>query len=146
MNVDILRLRTVAGVTIVGFVEADFDSEAKILAAADQIAALLEAGQARLLLDFGGVRYVGSAMLGRLLALNRRVAKAGGRLVLCGLSPYLRTIFEVGRLDRILTIRPDEDAALLLFGVESGGAGDGPAGPADSDPGTVDFSYDEDSP
>jgi anti-anti-sigma factor len=148
MNVEILRVRTAAGVTIVGFLEADLDSEAKILAAGQGIAALLEAGRSRLLLDFGGVRYVGSAMLGKLIALHRRAAKAGGRMVLCGLSPYLRTIFEVGRLDQILAIRQDEDDALLLFGVEASGEGDGAGGVADADPDTDtdDFSYTEESP
>jgi anti-sigma B factor antagonist len=144
MAAEILRVRELAGVTVAGFVEADLDSEAKIHAAGDRIAALLEGGRTRLLLDFDGVRYVGSAMLGKLIALHRRAAKAGGRVVLCGMSPYLRTIFEVARMDRVLTIRHDEEDALPLFGVEAGGRGDVTADAAAED--AADYVFDEDSP
>lgn len=146
MDTEILRVQDVAGVTVVGFAEPDLDSEVKIHAAGDRINALLEAGQSRLLLDFEGVRYVGSSMLGRLVALNRRATKARGRLALCGMSPYLQTVFEVARLDRVLTIRHDVNEALPLFGVDPDVETDVPARTPEEEPDTVDYTFDEDLP
>ncbi len=58
----------------------------------------------RVILDFTRVNYVGSAGIGLLLALHKRLAEQGGGLVLTGLSPALRAIFTTVRLDRIFSL------------------------------------------
>lgn len=50
-----------------------------------------------------------------LLELNRKLKASEGRLALCWLSPHLRQVFEVTRLDKTLNIYDDEEAALETF-------------------------------
>ena len=69
----------------------------------------------RLLVDFGEVTQFGSAFLAVLLELNRKLKASEGRLALCWLSPHLRQVFEVTRLDKTLNIYDDEEAALETF-------------------------------
>jgi anti-anti-sigma factor len=60
--------------------------------------AIDRAGATRVVLDFSNVRYVSSAGFQPLILLRRRLADAGGSLVLCGLSPVLGEVFRVTRL------------------------------------------------
>jgi anti-sigma B factor antagonist len=60
--------------------------------------------QPDLSLDLGGVEFVGSMALTKLIGLNRKVRAAGGRLTLINLRPVVRRVFTVTRLDRVLHI------------------------------------------
>lgn len=82
-------------------------------AAAEQLLSLLsEAGQQRLVVDFGNVQTLTSFMLGKLVRLNRTAEAAGGRLVLFNLTPYVRQTLEVARLNLLLSLYEDESDAL----------------------------------
>src|SRR5205823_7375362 len=98
----LLRIRTAGDVTIVGFAAAQLDSDATIQTIGDQLYDLIDQGRANLLLDFAGVRYATSSLLGKLVALTRRAAKAGGRVALCGVAPSLGATLAVSNLDRLL--------------------------------------------
>jgi hypothetical protein len=54
-------------------------------------------------------------MLAKLVHLKRKGVAAQGQVKLCCMAPYLRTVFEVSRLDRLLEIYGDEQAALDAF-------------------------------
>jgi anti-anti-sigma factor len=45
-------------------------------------------------IDFFGLDYVSSLMLGLLVAFRKQVMSKGGQLVLCGLSPEVRELFD----------------------------------------------------
>lgn len=80
---------------------------------AEQLVSLLsELGRQRLLVDFGNVQSLTSYMLGQLVRLNRTAEAKGRRLALFNLSPYVRQIVEVARLDLLLSLYEDESAAL----------------------------------
>jgi anti-sigma B factor antagonist len=82
-------------------------------AAGERLASLLpELGRRRLLVDFGNVQSLTSLMLGKLVRLNRAAEVAGGRLVLFNLSPDIREIMEVTRLNLVLFLYDSESAAL----------------------------------
>ena len=62
------------------------------------------------ILDLTDTQYAGSALLGMLVNVRQRVLNAGGRVVLCGLSPRLRHVVQTCSLDRLFTLvksRPD---------------------------------------
>jgi anti-sigma B factor antagonist len=69
----------------------------------------------RVIVDLSDVELVGSAFTARLIALNKRMRAAGGRLVLCGLCPFVRDTFRGSRLDRVFEVADDEQAALASF-------------------------------
>jgi anti-anti-sigma factor len=68
----------------------------------------------RWVLDLGPVTYMGSAMLGLLVNMRHRIKKAGGRLVLCGLSPRLMEIFRTCCMERLFTITRARAEAVKL--------------------------------
>jgi anti-sigma B factor antagonist len=82
-------------------------------AAAERLASVVpELGGRRLLVDFRNVRFLTSLMLGKLVLLNQAAEAAGGRLALFNLSPDVREIMEVTRLNLILSLYDDESGAL----------------------------------
>jgi anti-anti-sigma factor len=63
-------------------------------------------------LDFGTVRHINSSGIARLLRLRKRLIEENGRLVLCGLSPQVTSVFQVTGLDKIFNFAQDSDNAL----------------------------------
>ena len=61
----------------------------------------LSAGERHFRIDFARTRYVDSSGLGVLLAVTRRVSEEAGTLRLANLSPDLRTLFELTKLDAL---------------------------------------------
>jgi len=70
------------------------------------------AGGDRLVLDLAGLEYISSAGL-RVLMLASRQAKArDGTLVVCGLQPIVREIFQISRFDVVLQVLANREVAL----------------------------------
>lgn len=66
----------------------------------------------RIVLNMSSVEFVSSTFLGRLLALQKTVDKTEGRLVLCGMNPVVREIFQVTKLESFFNFSDDEAGAL----------------------------------
>jgi anti-sigma B factor antagonist len=58
----------------------------------------------RVVIDMRGVGYMSSAGLGALLALHKRLAERGGGVLVCGLQPPVRTVFDITRADKIFPV------------------------------------------
>ena len=67
---------------------------------------------ARVAIDLAGVDYVSSAGLRVFLMLAKKLQKGGGKLVLCGLAPSVREVFDIAGFSRILDLADDREAAL----------------------------------
>ena len=66
--------------------------------------------------DLSSVSYVSSAGL-RVLLKGAKTAKASGhRLVLAGIAPSVREVFDISGFSTIFTIVEDMDAALAAIG------------------------------
>jgi anti-anti-sigma factor len=72
-------------------------------------------GRARMLLDFGAVASLSSAVLGVLLALRKSLLEQGGRLALCRVRPDLCEVFAVAGVTRLLNVYDAESEALVSF-------------------------------
>ena len=66
----------------------------------------------KLVLNFSGVEFLSSAMLGKLLSAKKMLAQKGGVLRLCEVCPNIRLIFKLTHLDHILDIQNTEEQAL----------------------------------
>lgn len=53
-----------------------------------------------LIVDLGGTRHFGSAMIGAIFELRRKVLRDGGRAVLCNASEEMLAVLRVLKLDR----------------------------------------------
>ncbi len=58
----------------------------------------------RLVLDLTAVPFMDSSGVGTLVEVFRRVNKYEGKMVLCGLTTRVRSVFEITKLDRFFTI------------------------------------------
>ena len=63
------------------------------------------------IIDLSAVEYCGSLGIRMLLAAARAMTRRGLRVVVAGLQPPVRLVFETTALDTILTIEPDLEAA-----------------------------------
>jgi anti-sigma B factor antagonist len=77
----------------------------------DQILELIEGGNKRIVVDMSAVRFVDSSGLGVLLSGYRNTASCQGELVLSGLQPQVKSMFELTRLHRVFKIYPSIDEA-----------------------------------
>jgi anti-sigma B factor antagonist len=69
----------------------------------------------KLLLDFAGVGYIDSSGLATLIEYFQGVQGFGGKLVLVSLSPRVKNVFEIVRLEQIFSLHPDVAAGLAAL-------------------------------
>ena len=72
----------------------------------------VDSGALDLVIDLSALDFIDSAGLGALLTVLNAVGAAGGRLVLCGLSKRVRSIFELTRLHRVFGIFDSREEAV----------------------------------
>ena len=75
----------------------------------------IAAGQAQIVVDLEGTRYISSNGLRTLLAAARSAKKQGGAVKLCCLSPRLVEIFEMAGFDQVFEIFSNRAAAEKSF-------------------------------
>ncbi len=63
------------------------------------------------IMDLSGVDYVDSSGVGTIVELKRRALRTGGDVVLVGLQPRVRSVFEITRLDKFFKIAKSIDEA-----------------------------------
>ena len=94
---------------IVQFLDSKIVAELAISTLGDELYAVAKRPDCQMLvLNFSAVEFLSSAMLGKLVALNRMMADKGGVLRLCEICPNIEIIFRHTNLDRILDIRDTE--------------------------------------
>lgn len=72
--------------------------------------------QRRIVLDFEGVTSVSSAMMGELIRLHAKLKTVpGGKIVLCNFDDRMAKLLKMTKLDKVLTMADDTDAALAKF-------------------------------
>jgi len=69
----------------------------------------------RLLLDFAGVNYIDSSGLATLIEYFQAVQGFKGKLALASLSPRVKNVFEIVRLEQIFSLHPDIASALAAL-------------------------------
>jgi anti-sigma B factor antagonist len=103
-------------VSVVRFRDRKILDEAVIQELGAELFALVEVDNRKtLLLDFGGVEFLSSAALGKLITFDRKVKTSQGRLKMCGLTPSILEVFQVTKLNKVFDIRTDAAEALAAF-------------------------------
>jgi anti-sigma B factor antagonist len=81
-----------------------------------------EAGRAEIrgiVLDFSGLDYMNSSGIGLLVTLLVRARREGRQISAYGLSDHYRQIFELTRLDEVISVHDDEQRALAAARIEA---------------------------
>jgi|JI10StandDraft_1071094.scaffolds.fasta_scaffold151870_3 anti-sigma B factor antagonist len=84
-------------------------------AARDHLKKLVEGGASRLVIDLSTVSFIDSSALGALLTVLKAARAAGGDVKLCGMTPPVKTIFELTRLFRVFDVFPSAESAAASF-------------------------------
>ncbi|MDR0216042.1 MAG: STAS domain-containing protein [Comamonas sp.] len=80
-----------------------------------QVLALVDGGTRNLILDFAGLDYISSAGLRMVLVVAKRLKQESGLLVLCGMQPHVREVFDISGFLAILNVEPTRNEALARF-------------------------------
>ena len=81
-------------------------------AAKSALKELTDANRARIVIDMSGVDFIDSTGIGALIGALRTAKGLGGDVVVAGLLPATRAIFELTRLHRVFSILDDREAAI----------------------------------
>ncbi|MBD3232531.1 MAG: anti-sigma factor antagonist [candidate division Zixibacteria bacterium] len=66
----------------------------------------------KLIFDFKGVNFINSSGLGALVSILKNVNSCSGKVILTGLAPYVKEVFEITQLSNIFEIYKDERQAM----------------------------------
>jgi anti-sigma B factor antagonist len=69
----------------------------------------------KLLLNFRGVSFMSSAMITKLVMLNKTCKAQGVGLKLCDVSQNVMEVFKITNLNKLFDIRPTEEKAISSF-------------------------------
>lgn len=98
--------------TIVSFTDEKILEETDIKALQDSIMSVIEqVERIKLILDFGNVRFLSSAVLGLLIRLSKRIYEREGQLILCNINPKIYEIFKITRLTKTFDIYKDVESS-----------------------------------
>jgi anti-anti-sigma factor len=75
----------------------------------------VSAGRNRIVIDFGDLEAFASYAIGRLIALNDKLPRQGGRLALCNLAPAVAEIIDIMNLRKRFNIHDTQRDALESF-------------------------------
>ena len=99
--------------TIISFTDEKILEEHDIKALQESIMSVVDqTEQINLILDFGNVRFLSSAVLGLLIRISKRIYEHNGHLKLCNINPKIYEIFKITRLTKTFDIYKDIESAV----------------------------------
>lgn len=105
-----IATETTASATIVSL-QGQINS-ANAAAIEAEVLGLVTGGARNLVLDFSALDYISSAGLRMVLVVAKRLKQHGGQLVLCGMQPHVREVFDISGFLAILNVEPGRAEAL----------------------------------
>jgi anti-sigma B factor antagonist len=102
----------VGAVTVVRFAHASILADEAVDEVRRHLFELVGQGRRLFVLSFGQVTGLASRALGVIVGLHNKLSAAGGRLVLCDITPFLSQFFETAHLPGLLCLRGGVDEAV----------------------------------
>jgi len=103
------------GVTIIVFTTPRIWTDTEVSKISERLANLAHSAGDKVLLDFGSLQQMCSAMLGKILALNKECETHKIKLRLCNMEPHIKEVFTTTGLHKLLKIHDTQEAALAAF-------------------------------
>lgn len=89
---------------------SDAEEIAKV---SEKINNLVEQRMAKVvIIDFEGVKFFSSQVLGMLLNVRGKLQEYGGQVAVSGINPQLYRVFKITKLDRLFRFFPDSTSAV----------------------------------
>lgn len=81
----------------------------------DKVRAQISDAANRVVMDLARVQFMDSIALGMLVPIILYARRLGGDLKIAGLTPKIRDLFDVLRMDRVIEVHKDVAAAVASF-------------------------------
>jgi anti-sigma B factor antagonist len=78
----------------------------------EELISIIDRGNDKLIVDLSEVDVINSSGLGVLILASDRLSKIGGKLVVTGLCPLLKELFQRMRLNTLFTVVENQEEAL----------------------------------
>ncbi|MEM9587412.1 MAG: STAS domain-containing protein [Planctomycetota bacterium] len=103
-------------VLIVGFSDSKILDSQRIEQVGNELQQSVDqAAHKKLLLNFRGVSFMSSAMITKLVTLNKTCKAQGVSLKFCEVSPNVMEVFKITKLTKIFDIQDSEEKAIASF-------------------------------
>lgn len=113
-----ITVSAVGDLALVRFLDRKIVDPTNIEEVGDELFQLVEKDKFKnVILNFDSVDFLGSAMLNKLIMMDKKVKGASGKLRLCCLKPEIMEVFTITKLNRVFVIKKTEAEALKEFGV-----------------------------
>ena len=110
-----LEITIEANTAIVAFKTASISDVDGITNASNLIKEFIDKNKPkRLVIDFEGVKFFSSQVLGLLLDIRTRLSKHGGEVIISAINPQLHRVFKITNLDKVFKFFPDKESALKI--------------------------------
>ena len=107
------KIETRGSVSVISFVAPSIGSIDDVEQIGIDVRGYVEDNQPRnVVVDFDGVRFFSSQMLGLLVDMWRRLKECDGQVFISGINPQLSRVFKITNLDRIFKFYPDVESAV----------------------------------
>jgi anti-sigma B factor antagonist len=81
----------------------------------DTLALVGKTDERQIVLDFSAVKFMASAMLGKLVQLQKKCEEYRAKLKLAAVSSDILEVFKITKLNKVFDIQPDEATARKSF-------------------------------
>ncbi len=117
----IIEITTDGDITIVSFGAETITGLSGLEQISEELRGFIAANQPKkIVVDFCGVKFFSSQMLGLLVDVWRKLSDYGGVVSISGINPQLSRVFKITNLDRIFKFYPDRaDAVKSISDKES---------------------------
>ena len=112
-----LKSKMIEDVLVVGFGQSKLLDESEIKEVGDQLMKKITeaADSKKILLTFGSVQFMSSAMLGKLVMFGKKCKAAGVDLKLCNIPDDIMEVFKITKMNKAFDIQKDEEKGLKAF-------------------------------
>ncbi len=108
-----LPTKTVEGVLVVHVPDVRLTEETRIESLAGDLITLFNKTEVNhVLLSFRNVKFMGSAMIGKIIQINKKCKEEKVDFRLCEMNDNLMEVFKLMKLDKILTLYKTEAAGI----------------------------------
>ena len=112
-NTEMLDIRAENGVFVVSFRQASIGGIGEVEEIAETLRRLIQDGNVcNMVVDFSGVSFFSSQMLGLLVDIRRRIKDKGGTLLISGINLQLTRVFRITHLDKLFDFHETTEAAV----------------------------------
>jgi len=109
----IIKIDVQGSVSVVSFASASIGSIDEMEQINIEVREYVEKNHPKkIVVDFNGVRFFSSQMLGLLVDIWRRLRENDGQVFISGINPQLSRVFKITNLDKIFEFYPDMESAV----------------------------------